>query len=91
MITSQSVWLSRIILLGLSWAYFPQAPAKTLWVTVQVGPEGDLRQIVERGLDRMSEIVAEKFTESHEGEIFAVCFNGLMTKVLPMLCQYRWR
>ena len=24
----------------------------------------------------MSEIVAEKFTESPEGEILAVCFNG---------------
>ena len=65
---------------GLVLGILPAGPGKTLWVTVQVGPEGDLRQIVERGLDRMSEIVAEKFTESHEGEIFAVCFNGFNDK-----------
>ena len=65
---------------GLVLGILPAGPGKRQWVTVQVGPEGDLRQIVERGLDQVNKIVPQKFTRDPEGEIRAVCFNAFNEK-----------
>ena len=69
-----------MILLASSLGTLPAGIGKRLWVTVQVGPEGTLRQLIERALDQVSALVADKFTSSPKEEKLAICFNGLNDK-----------